>query len=566
MCGRGSERAEGCSPIALPASGGKEGPEDEPTPKAASLTTGASFFKAVDATQDRSTVRFEEGLEDRSTVRFQKIAEDITGKEASSPSNGGATISQKISENANGWAKSQFKKYLTQHTISHDWHGTDNHLRPRVSRLFHQATDVVEHWRDWWVNLREPKRTSDLARFFHTIEPVFACLIIIQSVLMVEQVNSSVTGSVPHWLYVSDYIFTVCYSVELALRLSVHGKYFFVNQDGGWNLLDVFVVSYSIVDMLQPIANIGWLRSLRFLRTVKVLRTFRVIRFLRELRMMLQCLLGSLSSLFWSIVMLLLVLYMFSLIFVQNVAAYFAETESIDPVLEEKLMEDFGSVQRSMLTLYKSCSSGEDWGKYHDEFRKTGTFNTYLFIFFVAFIQIALLNIVTGIFVENAMRHAEPDREAAAMTMRKNEAQLVRELRVILTDFDKDRNGHITPDEFETDSKAGVQLRHYLRGLGIDLHDAVMFFKLLGNASDDNGVDIDSFVQGCLRMRGNATALDLQTLIFELRVMRRSQADLLKEISHRLGGPKEISTRPCGPKSRQRPASERTKSGQLSVL
>lgn len=54
----------------------------------------------------------------------------------------------------------------------------------------------------------------------------------------------------------------------------------------------------------------------------KVLRVFRAIRFLKELHVMVTSIIGSLVSLGWSIVMLGLILFVFALFFVQQMAAY----------------------------------------------------------------------------------------------------------------------------------------------------------------------------------------------------------------------------------------------------
>jgi len=114
----------------------------------------------------------------------------------------------------------------------------------------------------------------------------------------------------------------------------------------------------------------------------------------------------------------------------------------------------------------------------------TGVHNAALFLFFVAFIQIALLNVVTGVFVESAMSHATPDREAAVLAARKDEKELAKRLKQIVTEFDTDCSGTIEPHEFlQANSQAGVQLRHYLASLGIDLHDAEMFFQVMGSAT-----------------------------------------------------------------------------------
>lgn len=59
-----------------------------------------------------------------------------------------------------------------------------------------------------------------------------------------------------------------------------------------------------------------------------------------------------------------LILYMFSLVFVSQLASYLIEyvaTEDYDELYVEASLIFYGSVMMSMLTLYKCSSGGVDW-------------------------------------------------------------------------------------------------------------------------------------------------------------------------------------------------------------
>merc|ERR1719254_198644 len=114
-------------------------------------------------------------------------------------------------------------------------------------------------------------------------------------------------------------------------------------------------------------------------------------------------------SLVWSVVMMAVVFYMFSLFFVQNVAIYFKVNGE-----QSELMDMYGSVQMSMLTLYQACSGGDDWSLSFTVISMTGWSSSVVYFVFIAFSNIALLNIITGIFVDSAMQNLAPDEETQA--------------------------------------------------------------------------------------------------------------------------------------------------------
>merc|ERR1719343_55803 len=105
----------------------------------------------------------------------------------------------------------------------------------------------------------------------------------------------------------------------------------------------------------------------------------------------------------------------------------------------DDIMASFGSVQQGMITLFKTSMGGQDWEVYYNLVEPFG--NKVLFLFFVAFIQIALLNILTGIFVENALKLAAPDLEVLAREYRNNELDDIEALRRLCDEADLGSDG-----------------------------------------------------------------------------------------------------------------------------
>jgi len=75
----------------------------------------------------------------------------------------------------------------------------------------------------------------------------------------------------------------------------------------------------------------------------------------------------------------------------------------------------------------------------------------------------------------------------------------------------------------------------YFEVRGIDVKDAQLFFKMLASAAGNNSneVDVETFVGGCMRLKGYATSIDVHTLIYELRIMYGVQKEFFRHVSDR---------------------------------
>merc|ERR1712032_1399679 len=106
------------------------------------------------------------------------------------------------------------------------------------------------------------------------------------------------------------------------------------------------------------------MRILRILRLVRVIRVVRVLRLIQELRTIVVSVLGSLRSLCWTVVLLMLLIYVVAVYFTQSVTDYrvMAVDSTSNPEDMQVLNDNFSSLLRSVLSLYQSISGGVDWG------------------------------------------------------------------------------------------------------------------------------------------------------------------------------------------------------------
>eukprot|EP00747_Dinoflagellata_sp_TGD_P112002 gnl/TRDRNA2_/TRDRNA2_171351_c0_seq2.p1 gnl/TRDRNA2_/TRDRNA2_171351_c0~~gnl/TRDRNA2_/TRDRNA2_171351_c0_seq2.p1 ORF type:complete len:170 (-),score=28.92 gnl/TRDRNA2_/TRDRNA2_171351_c0_seq2:378-887(-) len=128
-----------------------------------------------------------------------------------------------------------------------------------------------------------------------------------------------------------------------------------------------------------------------------------------------------------------------------------------------------------------------------------------LFVCYIAFSIFALMNVVTGVFVESALQHAHRDRDTYM-------AHTVSEL---FHKVDIEQSGVMSWDEFERALQLS-EMQSYFKEINIGLEGARGLFSLLD--IDGSGlVDLDELVHGFFRLRGPAKSLDLVTLMQENR-------------------------------------------------
>merc|ERR1719240_932519 len=119
---------------------------------------------------------------------------------------------------------------------------------------------------------------------------------------------------------------------------------------------------------------------------------------------------------------------------------------------EQIIMLDvkFGSVYRTIASLFEGISGGNDWGGIAEEMRAVNEGLYVCFALYVVFVTLGVLNIVTGFFVDGTMQATVNAREEmlkAAQEKKNTMVQLVGEL---FTQLDENSSGTLSYDELES--------------------------------------------------------------------------------------------------------------------
>ncbi|CAK0821191.1 unnamed protein product [Prorocentrum cordatum] len=354
-------------------------------------------------------------------------------------------------------------------------------------------------------------------------------MILLNCVFMVHAANEEIdrySSGPSEFVVIVELIFQALYTIECIVKLWRFRLYYFYDSNWKYNWLDFSLllmgVYYNFFENLLP--NLTWLRMLRMLKLAKALRVIRLIAMVKPLRAILKSLASTIGTLGWSVVMLSGILFLFALIFVLRVASYLEEQEldgSLDPQVRDGLLQTYGSVETTMRNLYICSTGGDDWIACFDPLLPTGAVNQWVFLGFVAFTQIAVLNIILGIFVDEAMRSMLAETSERAREHAEELLQTERELRALCVEADTDGNGKLTQGEWLMAVKTS-RLKNYLHMLDFRSSEVKDLVDSMCEQSPDGAVDIDAFVRACMRCRGAASRFDVQHVLRSIEGLRQS--------------------------------------------
>merc|ERR1712150_18375 len=190
---------------------------------------------------------------------------------------------------------------------------------------------------------------------------------------------------------------------------------------------------------------------------------------------------------------------------------------------EQALRYYFGSLPRTLLSLWEAVSGGEDWDRMADPLvQQIGPHLGAAFTVYIAFSILALMNVVTGFFVHTALHRAAEEEKAFVAD------QIVRLFRYIAEDEKLATITYTDIDTVLTDPDTAKEWK----AINVQQQDAQDLFRLLD--IDRVGlIRFDDFLSGCLRMSGPAKSMDLLIMMQEARASHRRFDQTFVELEQR---------------------------------
>eukprot|EP00930_Biecheleria_cincta_P089582 TRINITY_DN78918_c0_g1_i1.p1 TRINITY_DN78918_c0_g1~~TRINITY_DN78918_c0_g1_i1.p1 ORF type:complete len:607 (+),score=114.94 TRINITY_DN78918_c0_g1_i1:54-1874(+) len=381
-----------------------------------------------------------------------------------------------------------------------------------LAELNHAAQDI---------NSAEPKTMMGfMGRIVERDEfdYVMGALLGLNALAMGLQVELEARGQNVDFFVGVDIFFCMIFTLELALRIAVFRRAFY---KVAWNNFDFVIVVAMLVDLFvqrewetqsENHASGGPnIALLKLLKLCRVARLVRMIRLIPALKQMVYLVMASLSSFFWTGVLMLILMYCLAIYFCEQGTDWRrnASTLTTEEVANiNTITENWGNIGHSILSLFMALTGGDDWRNLIGILGGDSVVNLLIFIFWIAFATLVLLNLVTGVFVEGAQRILKEDKEK----------EVIRMAAKLFHSLETGNDSALDFQEFRKQLEEG-KLKGYCAAVGISQDDASELFRLLDKRGRGRLL-VGDFVDGCLRLRGPARSLDLSSVALSLRELK----------------------------------------------
>lgn len=381
-----------------------------------------------------------------------------------------------------------------------------------------------------WPRLAAAMKTAQVLLASTKVELAFFACIVVSSGILGLQIEleslGSTTEELDSFFFSVGILFCSVFVSELLLRILANGNvwnFFFVSDSRILNNFDTLVVLLSIVEISGGM-NV---------RSIRVLRVFRVLRAVRVLMIV-----GTIRSLAWAMVLLWLLIFIFSCIFTDATTFYKSGTSSAS-ISNTDPQFYFPSLHWSMYVLFSTIAGGQSWSRVFDAISAAGWGWAWLFCGFISFSLFAVMNVMTGMFCQAAMASAERDQELQIARISENRESLVQDMERVFMQMGNDKRADsitLTMLEAALEDEA---FKNFFTSLDMNVasgSEAWSLFKLLDRDGDFT-IDLDEFVDGCLRLRGDAKAVDVASLKWEVKAQSKQLKELqdhLKELAQAL--------------------------------
>jgi len=317
------------------------------------------------------------------------------------------------------------------------------------------------------------------------------------------------------WMIVVGYCFTSLFILELGFRIVVLRSHFLLGEGSFGNMFDAVLVLTSVVDQWLQI-DVWYLHNVSYLRCFRIFWVFRALRlarttvrtkFVRDFRMMMVALMSSAVPLFWAVTTLASLHYLASIIVMMFVADYITHASADDATVSE-LTVWFESLPMSVLTLFMAITGGVSWWEIMEPMLVVGHLAGVIFVCFIVVTVLAVLNIITSIFVNDAIEKARSDASLVLAREMEQNFEDRQQLKDLFGRLDVHRRGRISCDDFceQVESK---EVQAIFSLMGIEVADAQSLFRLL-DVDENQSVERDEFVMGCMRFKSGSNGVSVE--------------------------------------------------------
>eukprot|EP00929_Paragymnodinium_shiwhaense_P035616 TRINITY_DN19200_c0_g2_i1.p1 TRINITY_DN19200_c0_g2~~TRINITY_DN19200_c0_g2_i1.p1 ORF type:complete len:670 (-),score=97.70 TRINITY_DN19200_c0_g2_i1:145-2154(-) len=363
---------------------------------------------------------------------------------------------------------------------------------------------------------------------------IVSCIIVINAAMIGMEQNYRKHGMSPSYLQTVEVCCLAAYTFELCLHLFTDPRKICSDH---WLMFDAAVVVLGIADLVLTLCaseatlfeNVTVFRLLRLLRLV---RTIRLLKKIQVLWMLVRGLMESVSTMMNTVILLMIVMYVFSCISMEVItASHLAVGPNADPEFQAIVDKYFCSLPVTMLTLMQFLCLDSIGSIYKPLVEREPS----LILFFggvLLVVPIVMLNLVTAVIISGAINGAKRDKKAMADHEHSMKKKLIKHLSRIFKRLDTDHSGMVGPEEFTKLSDNDLENLSKMTGLT----DPLELFRMI-DLDDSGELDIDEFCESLWHVVIDKVPVDtrrtekrVERLYDHMRQTKRVEVILLESV------------------------------------
>merc|ERR1712032_962026 len=192
------------------------------------------------------------------------------------------------------------------------------------------------------------------------------------------------------------------------------------------------------------------------------------------------------------------ILMLFGLMFIFPVCSYLQATPKSDIQHEtiESIRQYWSSLVQAMITLFMAITGGNDWIEFAAPLKVVDPVFYYVFVSYIFFACVSLLNILTGIFVNSALKVEDKNDRALREVLEKQGGEILEMFTNHFENLTNDGTGAL-PIEIIMKDFYHPDVQPFFALHGLDCNHAYAVHKALMHHNDFVG--LDSFILACKR-------------------------------------------------------------------
>mmetsp|Transcript_72953 Transcript_72953/g.170948 ORF Transcript_72953/g.170948 Transcript_72953/m.170948 type:complete len:641 (+) Transcript_72953:73-1995(+) len=392
-------------------------------------------------------------------------------------------------------------------------------------------------------------RTKSLTRLHASLDYVAGVLVLLNALMMLVEFEISGRAHGPMFglegfdtdpatvqlFVIFDCFFVVAFVLEWLLRVWFEGQHFIKDLA---NLFDTVLVFSGVLDLALGFLmgqdsgssassrSIVVLRLARALKLVRAVRMVRSLRFFQGLRVLIKACQCFLPSLCWSMVLLSILMSMGALM-VGNLLQDFVENEEMSFEDRKWVWMRYGTAYRALYTLFEITFAGNWPTSARPVLDKVSHIYILFFVPYITVVVFAVIRVISAVFLKDTLDAAQNDAEQLVVDRLRKKAEYVAKLESIFMAIDDTGDGIISEERLNK-ILMNPKVAAYLETLELDLHEGVALFHLLDNG--DGEVTLDEFIDGIMRCKGPARAIDQVAMHADIKSLDHKVAKLARKL------------------------------------